>query len=49
MALSNSNFWLVLLPTWVTGAFLLRLLLKKQSEMRAKKVPVPVRVRSHNQ
>lgn len=49
MALSNPNFWLVLLPTWATGAFLLRLLLKKQSEMKMKKVPVPVRVRSRNQ
>lgn len=49
MALSNPNFWLVLLPTWATGAILLRLLLNKRSEMKAKKVPVRVRVHNRRQ
>jgi len=49
MALSNPNLWLVVLPTWVTGAILLRLLLKKRSELKVKKVPVRVRVRSRKQ
>ena len=42
MTLSNPNFWLVLLPTWATGTILLRLMLKKRNEMKAKKVPVRV-------
>ena len=49
MALSNLNFWLIVLPTWATGAFLLRLYLKKRSELKAKKVPIRVRVRGRSQ
>jgi hypothetical protein len=49
MALSNPNLWLVVLSTWATGAILMRLLLKKRSEMKAKKVPVRIRVRSRRQ
>ena len=49
MALSNPNFWLVVLPTWATGALLLRILIKKHNELKAKKVPVRVRVRSRRQ
>lgn len=46
MELSNPNFWLIAIPTWATGAYLLRLLLKKRSELKAKKVPVRIRVRN---
>ena len=46
MALSNPNLWLIAIPTWATGALLMRLLLKKRSDMTAKKVPVRIRVRS---
>jgi hypothetical protein len=49
MALSNPNFWLVVLPTWATGALLLQLLRKKRNELKAKKVPVRIRVRSRRQ
>ena len=49
MALSNPNFWLIVLPIWATGALLLQLLLKKRNELKAKKAPVRVRVRSHRQ
>jgi hypothetical protein len=49
MALSNPNFWLVVLPTWATGALLMRILIKKHTELKAKKAPVLVRVRSRRQ
>ena len=49
MALSNPNFWLVVLPTWATGALLLRILIKKYNEQKAKKALIRVRVRSRRQ
>lgn len=49
MILSNPNFWLAVIPTWVTGALLLRLLIKKRNELKAKKKPIRIRVRSHRE
>ncbi len=49
MMLSNPAFWLMVLPVWVTGVVLARVYLKKRSELKTKKVPVPIRVRHHNQ
>ena len=46
MDLSNPAFWLAVLSTWATGAFLTRLYLKKRSELKARKVPVRIRVRN---
>jgi len=44
MVLSNPAFWLILLPTGVTGMFLLRQA-KQLAEEKARKAPVPVRIR----
>lgn len=49
MAMSNPNLWLLAIPTWATGALLMRLYLKKRNELKAKKQPVRIRVRSRNQ
>ncbi len=49
MILSNPTFWLMVIPTWVTGAVLARFYLKKRGELKAKKVPVRIRVRNRNQ
>jgi hypothetical protein len=45
MDLSNPTFWLAVLSTWITGALLTRLYLKKRSELKTRKVPVRIRVR----
>ena len=44
MVLSNPAFWLILLPTGITGMFLLRHA-KYLAEEKARKAPVPVPVR----
>lgn len=44
MVLSNPAFWLILLPTGITGLFLLRQA-KQLAENKARKAPVPVPVR----
>lgn len=44
MVLSNPAFWLILLPTGVTGMFLLRQA-KLLAEKKARKAPVPIPVR----
>jgi len=44
MVLSNPAFWLILLPTGVTGMFLLRQA-KRLAEEKVRKAPVPVRIR----
>ncbi len=45
MVLSNPAFWLILIPTGVTGMFLLREA-KRLAEEKARKAPVPVPVRT---
>ncbi len=43
MVLSDLTFWLILLPTGVTGIFLLRQA-KRLAEEKARKAPVPIRI-----
>jgi hypothetical protein len=43
MVLSDPTFWLILLPTGVTGIFLLRQA-KRLAEEKARKAPVPIRI-----
>ncbi len=43
MVLSDLTFWLILLPTGVTGIFLLRQA-KRFAEEKARKAPVPIRI-----